>query len=1075
LTLGYLCTSSYPLFRILTPHFLQLHNGESIKAKGPRKTSYYRPVCIKTDKEAVPRYKFHHVEIAKNILTPNTMLNFIPHLRDIEPRSAEEKKYQKWIEELDSLDTQSGFKTMDRQSKLVKRKIDERAAVLSMYLDRWIRRLGIAECTKQTLIRHMTAKDDIPSSQKGKAGQQNEEPDLTYNSLVAKMFTEAFNRVFNTGTTFQGVALRDVLLLDKSLEVPADNKRVKDTPSSHKHGDKDLLSRVEGVIASYGILGCSICYAHDCEHGEFYADNQRRPISLDGNNFQFMLRRKWEDQVKAKARGEAETNHMLVQECKNHCFRKYDVGNPMHPLSPWTQSQIDVLEAIFATLGHSDIKAQCSVAAILGKKCWEVHRRMKEMNLHLPPVKIHDPPKIKAVSWYDRKKKQLLGDWKENTVTHQHAHREIKEPCHHEGPCDDKCPCFSATPLPVLCDRFCHCTAETCPIKFTGCACHATGKTCLERQKEGRPCICVQLNRECDPELCRGCGADTRADPENAHDEALHSHGCQNVALQRGAAKKLVLGQSQLEGCGYGLFTAEDINQDEFVIEYTGEIITHDEGVRREARRGNVFEEESNSSYLFTLLEHEGIWVDAAIYGNLSRYINHASESDRKGCNITPKILFVNGEYRIRFTALRDIKAGEELFFNYGDNFPNLTKKLLAEDQNKENGADKPNTQKSKNSRSRAPNAKAGAKSAAKEAIKGQARGKTTKSASRTTRDGDVEMLDWNNMENLLLDEDDVGDEYEDQSPRRAKRKKRGGARPGAGRKPKNKTVTVPGVVGGGDDKEAEKKPATDADLRLEVSDSQEDASDKPGSVETPSPLRRQSARNRPSASFRRSRLSGVVPGSGSDAEMVVTPKQELYALQPDSATKPVSRRGGARPGAGRKPKKKPQPQPSTPAAGTNGSTGVGGGNGESGVSSGATGGGGGGDAVGNTQGDEDGLASTSKATNEAPAHADASADGSAAARRAHKRRISDALADSDVEMEDASPAASAGRRAYVNGRFVPMDPAESHRDRDRERVKKSMSSDDGDDDEDDDDDDMADRSSRKRQKPLRYRDEGGS
>jgi hypothetical protein len=138
-----------------------------------------------------------------------------------------------------------------------------------------------------------------------------------------------------------------------------------------------------------------------------------------------------------------------------------------------------------------------------------------------------------------------------------------------------------------------------------------------------------------------------------------------------------MLGQSQLEGVGYGLFTAEDIAQDDFVIEYVGELITHDEGVRREARRGDVFDEDSNISYVFTLLENEGIWVDAAIYGNLSRYINHASEHDRRGCNITPRILYVNGEYRIKFTAIRDIEAGEELFFNYGENFPNLTKKLL--------------------------------------------------------------------------------------------------------------------------------------------------------------------------------------------------------------------------------------------------------------------------------------------------------------------------------------------------------------------------------------------------------------
>ncbi|KAL2285908.1 hypothetical protein FJTKL_07401 [Diaporthe vaccinii] len=160
----------------------------------------------------------------------------------------------------------------------------------------------------------------------------------------------------------------------------------------------------------------------------------------------------------------------------------------------------------------------------------------------------------------------------------------------------------------------------------------------------------------------------------------MHSFGCQNVALQRGLSKTVLLGESQIDGCGYGHFSAENIAQDEFVIEYVGELISHDEGVRREARRGDGFDDSKNSSYLFTLLDYEGIWVGGAKYGNLSRYINHASEHDKVGkklVNIVPQILLVNDDYRIKFKAQREIKAGEELFFNYGENFPSLTKKLV--------------------------------------------------------------------------------------------------------------------------------------------------------------------------------------------------------------------------------------------------------------------------------------------------------------------------------------------------------------------------------------------------------------
>lgn len=70
--------------------------------------------------------------------------------------------------------------------------------------------------------------------------------------------------------------------------------------------------------------------------------------------------------------------------------------------------------------------------------------------------------------------------------------------------------------------------------------------------------------------------------------------------------------------------------------------------------------------------------IDAARLGNKTRFINHA-DNERDGLNCEAKILFVNGEHRIKFIALRDVKAGEELLFNYGKKFAEkhgLSKKL---------------------------------------------------------------------------------------------------------------------------------------------------------------------------------------------------------------------------------------------------------------------------------------------------------------------------------------------------------------------------------------------------------------
>lgn len=65
--------------------------------------------------------------------------------------------------------------------------------------------------------------------------------------------------------------------------------------------------------------------------------------------------------------------------------------------------------------------------------------------------------------------------------------------------------------------------------------------------------------------------------------------------------------------------------------------------------------------------------MDVVIYGNFSWYINYVNDI----CNIILKIMYVNYEFCIKFLVFCDIKVGEELFFNYGDNFFNLIKKFV--------------------------------------------------------------------------------------------------------------------------------------------------------------------------------------------------------------------------------------------------------------------------------------------------------------------------------------------------------------------------------------------------------------
>ncbi|KAG5945859.1 hypothetical protein E4U59_005057 [Claviceps monticola] len=642
-----------------------------------QRVAHYMSVCTKTNVDRVPPYKFHHVEIKKNILTPNTMLTFVPHLRDLD--RSEETKYNLWLKGLEEIDLKSGFKPMSREEKLELTIQGERAATVSLYLDTWLEKMAMPGCTKAALIRYMAAResdDAITPRQKSDILHSQGVQNITAPEAdkAAEMFTEAFRRVFQDDLPdAQQVDLGKVLMLDESIDNIMDSKPIVKDASSlditdpHHIEDEDELA--ETNLATYNILGCLICYSHSCDHGEYDNKNMKRTFSMGSCS-------RLSDTLKARRKGQAQDT-VTDKICRRQCYRRGadHVRMHLHP-RPWLEDERTVLRSLYTTTRYSSFRGDpiCLAAEFLDRSCDEVYAEFTLMDVTLPPPEPCEVPRVKNLTWYDRRRKVLMGDWQDHTITHAHQRRENLEPCSHDGVCVQRtCSCVDAG---VLCDKFCRCTVEECAYKFTGCACHSQGQACQQNRKD-RPCICVQLNRECDPELCDSCGVLERANPLNADDDDLHATGCQNCDLQRGTSKPLLLGQSQLEGCGYGLFTAGPIAQDDFVIEYVGELITHDEGVRREARRGDVFDEESNVSYVFTLLEDEGIWVDAAIYGNLSRYINHASEHDTRGCNVTPRILYVNGEYRIKFTAMRDIQAGEELFFNYGENFPNLTKNLL--------------------------------------------------------------------------------------------------------------------------------------------------------------------------------------------------------------------------------------------------------------------------------------------------------------------------------------------------------------------------------------------------------------
>ena len=116
---------------------------------------------------------------------------------------------------------------------------------------------------------------------------------------------------------------------------------------------------------------------------------------------------------------------------------------------------------------------------------------------------------------------------------------------------------------------------------------------------------------------------------------------------------------------GKGVFALTDLAEGETIIEYVGEVISWKEALRRHPHDPT----DPNHTFYFQIDEKQVI--DAKYGGNSSRWINHACkpncEADEDGG-------------RVFIKALRNIKAGDELFYDYGLIIDGRhTKKLLAE------------------------------------------------------------------------------------------------------------------------------------------------------------------------------------------------------------------------------------------------------------------------------------------------------------------------------------------------------------------------------------------------------------
>ena len=118
----------------------------------------------------------------------------------------------------------------------------------------------------------------------------------------------------------------------------------------------------------------------------------------------------------------------------------------------------------------------------------------------------------------------------------------------------------------------------------------------------------------------------------------LPDHHFKQVKVKRGLA-------------GLGLFAQEDIKEGELIIEYIGNILNKEEA-----------DKITTGQYLFEINRNKTI--DGSVRWNIARYCNHAcEEAGNAESTITKGRVFIK--------AIKNIKEGEEIVYDYGEEFVN--------------------------------------------------------------------------------------------------------------------------------------------------------------------------------------------------------------------------------------------------------------------------------------------------------------------------------------------------------------------------------------------------------------------
>ena len=131
--------------------------------------------------------------------------------------------------------------------------------------------------------------------------------------------------------------------------------------------------------------------------------------------------------------------------------------------------------------------------------------------------------------------------------------------------------------------------------------------------------------------------------------------------------RKTVVRSSTIHG--KGVFATTEIARGELIFEYKGQRIDWAEALRRHPH------DPDNPNHTFYFDIDNDMVIDGKVGGNSAKWVNHSCEP-----NCTAKQVDIDGKTRVFIYARRNLKRGEELFYDYGLIIDGkITKKLQRE------------------------------------------------------------------------------------------------------------------------------------------------------------------------------------------------------------------------------------------------------------------------------------------------------------------------------------------------------------------------------------------------------------